>query len=101
MMKKKAMEMSLNTIIVAIIVIIVAIVIIAIFSGTISNIAAKFNANANDAGNKSKGAIDNLDFFSCKESQLKCQGSDVYICKNSKWEMKENCPKGCKDGSCT
>jgi len=98
-MNKKAVELSLNTIIVAIILLIVLVVIIGIFTGTIGNIAEKFTDHANKAGEKSDDALNQMDIFSCKEGKIECRGNDLYLCDDEKWEMKEKCEDGCEDGS--
>jgi hypothetical protein len=79
-MDKKGIELSLNTIIIAIILLIVLVVIIAIFTGTIGNIAEHFNSHADRAGEESENALNELSIFSCENGEVKCRGNDVYKC---------------------
>jgi uncharacterized protein YpmB len=99
-MNKKAVELSLNTVIIAIILLVVLVVVIGIFSGAIGNIAEKFNWQTDQAGEQGEEAMNNLDFFSCKENTIECRGSNLYKCKDEKWQMKEKCENGCKETAC-
>ena len=85
-MKKKGVELSLNTVIIAIILLVVMIVIISIFTGTIGNIADKFNDQTDKAGAQSDDAMEGLDFFSCKDGETKESNGEVYICNDGKWK---------------
>lgn len=99
MMKKKGVELSLNTIIIAIICLIVLAVIIAIFTGSMGDIVQKFKIHITSAGEKGDEAIKNIG-FTCTNDELSCKGKSLYICKDEKWEVKEECKNGCKDKAC-
>lgn len=99
-MKKKAIELSMNTIIIAAILLVVLIVILAIFTGSMNDIADKFSQHTDKAGEKSDEALNNIGIFSCSDGQLKCQNNNLYICNDKEWEIKKECEDGCSNNAC-
>lgn len=99
-MMKKAMELSFNVIVVAVICLVVLIVILAIFSGTITEIAKKFQGQTEKAGESGDNAIDDLGLFACNDGQFRCNGNSLERCSNERWQVEEECENGCRDKAC-
>ena len=95
---RKAVSISMNSIVIAVIALVVLIVIVMIFTGTISDIAGKFREQTDTAGKKGDDAIG--DIFSCEDSSLRCRGKDLYACNDGKWEIKQECKDGCENNAC-
>lgn len=92
-MNKKAIELSMNTVIVAAISIIVLFVLVAIFRTQISNVARSFTGVSEESGRHAEEATQGLDqLFGCKEGDTKCKGDTTWICQDDEWvETQQTC----------
>ena len=94
---KKSVELSFNTIIIAILCLIVLIVIIAIFRQQIGDVARDFTRIRERETDQS--VMEGI--FGCSEGSTKCIDNAVHVCRNSEWVEEQDCgSKKCKDGAC-
>lgn len=90
-MNKKAVELSMNTIIIATICLIVLVVLIAVFRTQVGNVVKSFTGISEEGGKRADETIWDLDqLFGCKEGNTKCRGNTICQCIDDKW----NCEIG-------
>lgn len=92
-MNKKAVELTMNTIIIAAICLIVLVVLVVVFRTQIGNVVKSFTGISEEGGKRAEETIWDLDqLFGCKEGNTKCRGNKIWKCEDDKWvETQEAC----------
>jgi|TARA_B100001971_G_C18242142_1_gene571626 lipopolysaccharide/colanic/teichoic acid biosynthesis glycosyltransferase len=76
-MNKKAIEITMSTIVIAAICLVVLVVLIAIFTKQTGDVSKSFSNISTGAGDKAEESMWNLNnLFGCKEEDTKCRGNE-------------------------
>ena len=93
---KKGVELTFNTLIIAVICLVVLIVIIAIFTGQIGDISQGFTKLRERETDET--VLDDL--FGCEEGSTICRNKAEYECTGGEFVKKRDCPNECEGDSC-